>query len=259
MNEKIQQILKHPVAVPTITGVVSFAVGVGVSTIFWRREIKKTWAHKVQFEEVDPQLSINFDAAMSDVKRDIFDQDKAEKEEEEVKPKIFRPAPVIIDADKLVTKDGEEVDVKDILDDPLDNDELVRKSIFAGTDSEWDLEKEIKNRTSEAPYILHKDEFYSDELGYHQSTLTYYAGDNIMVDQENTPIYNFDQLTGPLNFGHGSGDPNVVYVRNDKNKAEYEIIYDQGHYAVEVLGMEMEDNERARDIRHSEPRKFRSD
>ncbi len=88
--------------------------------------------------------------------------------------------------------------------------------------------------------------------------MTYYAGDNIMNnDEEESPMYNHDGITGPLRFGHGSDDPNVVYIRNDKRKVEYEILYDPGLYSEEVLGLEIENNQRAKDIKHSNNRRFR--
>ncbi len=64
-------------------------------------------------------------------------------------------------------------------------------------------------------------------------------------------------MTGPLLFGHGSGDPNVVHIRNDSRKSEYEILYDPGLYSQDVLGLEIEDNQRVKGIEHSKNRQFR--
>ena len=80
-----------------------------------------------------------------------------------------------------------------------------------------------------------------------------------MVDEEEAPIYNHTSIVGPMKFGHGSGDQNTFHVRNHKLKAEYEIIFDPGLYSVEVLGLEIENNQRARDLKHSRDRRFRSD
>jgi hypothetical protein len=134
--------------------------------------------------------------------------------------------------------------------------EAVAQSIFAGPSDDWDYEEELKHRTTSAPYVLHRDEFYADEMGYEQTTMTYYKGDNVMANQDDTPVYNHHMVVGPLLFGHGSGDPNVFHVRNDKRKEEYEIIMDDGHFSVEVLGLEME-HEQEEDLRHAGPPKFR--
>lgn len=132
-------------------------------------------------------------------------------------------------------------------------------NVFASEDTEWDQEAEEASRqNSTEPYVISKDEFYSDELGYTQTTLTYYQGDDILVDQEDIPVYNYTATIGELKFGHGSQDANVFFVRNDKNKAEYEIIRDRGHYSVEVLGLEAEAQTERAQLKHS-LRKFRQD
>lgn len=132
-------------------------------------------------------------------------------------------------------------------------------NIFASEDTEWNQEAEEASRQNATePYVISKDEFYSDELGYTQTTLTYYQGDDILVDQEDIPVYNYTATIGELKFGHGSQDANVFFVRNDKNKAEYEIIRDRGHYSVEVLGLEAEAQTERAQLKHS-LRKFRQD
>ncbi len=129
--------------------------------------------------------------------------------------------------------------------------ETVKSSVFAHDDDDWNYAKEIRNRKPSEPYVIHKDEFYSEEKGYSQNTFIYYAGDNIMCDEDDSPVYNHADVTGPLLFGHGSADPNVVHIRNDKRKSEYEICYDPGLYSVEVLGLEIEDNQRVEGLKHS--------
>lgn len=121
----------------------------------------------------------------------------------------------------------------------------------------WDYEAERSTRTDTAPYILHRDEFFGEEMGFDQSTWTYYEGDDILVDETDTPVYNYQENTGPLTWGHGSGDPNVVYIRNEDMKAEYEVVRNEGHYSVEVLGLELEEKMAADDLRHSRQQRFR--
>src|SRR5204863_6477978 len=140
----------------------------------------------------------------------------------------------------------EEVDdeepLEEVLDIPPDQEidletiEPVREQLFENVADHWDYEREVKSRTDQAPYIIHKDEFYNNEENYAQVTLTYFAGDDMREDQDEKPVYNYGVVTGPLEFGHGSGDQNVVHVRNHQLKAEFEIIRDSGHYAVEILG-----------------------
>lgn len=125
--------------------------------------------------------------------------------------------------------------------DKTDEIEIVQ-NIFeqAKPDSlDFNYEEESKHRTAETPYIISQDEFMLNEMGYAQSTLTYFVGDDVLVDERDQPIENSDQLVGDdnlLKFGHGSGDKNIVYVRNDRLSQEFEIAKSMGKYTVEVLG-----------------------
>jgi hypothetical protein len=121
-----------------------------------------------------------------------------------------------------------------------------RQSIFSENDDDdddWDYEKELTSRTEDAPYIIHTDEYHDDERHYRHTTLTYYKGDDVLVDDKEVPIYNPDLIVGKDNllFGKGSGDESIVFIRNDKLEAEFEVILDTGFYQVEVLGTEIED------------------
>lgn len=115
--------------------------------------------------------------------------------------------------------------------------------IFNDEEDDWDYETEVRSRTPDAPFIIHVDEYMLKEAdGYSQTTLTYYQGDDVLVDEADVPIYDPKRIVGELKFGHGSRDQSICYVRNDKLEAEYEILLDHGHYQLEVLGVEIEEN-----------------
>lgn len=106
----------------------------------------------------------------------------------------------------------------------------------------WDYDREVRNRSREIPFVLHKDEFDAEEDAT-QITVTYFEGDDVLVDEKDEVITKKDEAVGMDNlsqFGHGSGDPNVVYVRNAHLGVDYEILRHKGHYAKEVLGLEEE-------------------
>lgn len=279
MNDRVTKILNNPKVVPLSVGVVAFGAGVGLGYILGRR-------NKVYVHTLPDQLKMDFNtdelAEMQEVVKKrrkrasvipaqkVTDIPKYEKGEDGRYVKVIEeeivdvpddavarhPASAVIEgktfvADKIKeamtsTKEGAEEAV-----------ETVKHSIFANDDDNWNYAREVKKRTTDEPYIIHKDEFYSDEKGYLQSTLVYYAGDNILCDEDDSPIYNHDRVTGPLVFGHGSGDPNVVHIRNDSRKSEYEILFDPGLYSQDVLGLEIEDNQRVKGIEHSKIRQFR--
>lgn len=115
----------------------------------------------------------------------------------------------------------------------------VRKNVFeehSDTQEDWVWEEEMASRTQDKPYVIHLDE--QGEKGYNETTLTYYAGDGVVADTDDKHIENPDKLLGDFEdkFGHGSSDPNVVYIRNDKVAADLEICYSPDSYAEVVHG-----------------------
>lgn len=122
---------------------------------------------------------------------------------------------------------------------------------------DWGLESEVREKNE--VYVISVEEFTNNESDYEQMNLMYYEGDGVLCDDR-------DQLVEPgeadallqhnLQFGYGSEDKNVVYIRNVKRQAEFEVIRNPGSYQVQVLGLS-EDS-----IQHSDrkkPRKFRGD
>lgn len=122
-------------------------------------------------------------------------------------------------------------------------------------DDNFDLAEELKYRTKEAPYIITHDEYYAGELEYENSTLTYYEQDDTLTDEQDKPIHEIDKTIGEdhlIQFGHGSKDRNIVYIRNDRLGMDFEVIKSTGSYVEEVLGM-LDDEEvgPGGELRHS--------
>lgn len=120
-------------------------------------------------------------------------------------------------------------------------------------ESGWNQEAENAFREGNPgrPYVISQLEYSSNESGCLQESLTYYAGDMVLVsDREEAPMYGYTKTIGIAleRFGHGSGDADIVYVRNEERDCEYEIKREDGHYTIEVLGAEEE-------FRHSKGKK----
>lgn len=254
MNEHVSKILQYPHRDKVLIGLGSFLLGAGSGYILGFKR-----ARGYTEDEVD-----RIDAAVRHVASEYTGADLPDE--------IIRQ-PLVLDADvyEEVAAKGAEF-VKTFADDdevevdiPLiavedDEPEVIMSNVFAGNDDDWDHDAEVASRSETKPYILHKDEFFAEEKGYAQLTITYYAGDNMMADDKDEPVYNYEAVTGPLKFGHGSGDTKVVYVRNDKNRAEYEIVRHEGTFAEEVMGFEIEQAAQTQDLKHERsPGKFRSD
>lgn len=131
-------------------------------------------------------------------------------------------------------------------------EEAIKRIFSDESNDSWDFDRERQTRSRTRPYIISIEEYQSGESEYDsQTSLIYYEGDDILVDEQHSPIYNHPELVGDLRFGHGSGDPNIVFVRNEVRRAEYEIIRDTGSYAVEILGVDLEDKYAKGDLRHA--------
>ena len=221
---------QYSAAAPLISGVVGFAIGFGVC---WY----KTKKEKDELNQLLDDLSEQF----SDLHKSYFGEDSYESFDKVI------DGPIQLELD-LGSDLSHGRPYNNVLNTPQDPAEIVVENqpnfinIFKSesVSMDWDYELEKENRTMDKPYILHQDEYFSKETEYSQSTLTYYSGDDILVDEQEVPIYNYKDVVGELNFGHGSDDPNVVYVRNDKLSGEYEVIKDSGLYEIEVLGNEYE-------------------
>lgn len=135
-------------------------------------------------------------------------------------------------------------------------EESISKNVFdtaaeAADVYEWDYAKENRSRRHDMPYAITREEFFENEGDFSTTTYTYYEGDDILADERNNVIDDQDGVIGLPNlerFGHGSGDPNIVYVRNVERQLIMEIFHDDGRFADEVLSDSLE---------HSEPRHHR--
>lgn len=126
--------------------------------------------------------------------------------------------------------------------DPGDEAEEITLSSTAepvDPDTDWNYAIELQGRTEDVPYVIHRDEFFGEETDFEQIQLTYYEGDDVLSDTNDTPVDDQDAMVGLGNlskFGHGSGDPNVVYIRNHELQLEIEVTHSDGKFAEEVHG-----------------------
>lgn len=127
----------------------------------------------------------------------------------------------------------EDVDDGDIPDTGEEVESVTEThNIFSHSTSRdhWDYAKEIAQRGPTRPYIIHQDEYHSNESGFDQLTYNYYAGDDVLVDERGVPVFKHQDRVGNLTFGKGSNDPHVVYVRNPELEVEYEVLYNDDSY-----------------------------
>lgn len=102
------------------------------------------------------------------------------------------------------------------------------------------------------------DQWLEEGLGYGKQTISFYEDDKIFSDEREESIPNAETMVGTvLEFGFDSRDPNVVYIRNERMKMDFEIIRVNGSYASIVMGMSEEEIEEAKGTQKSNRRRKR--
>lgn len=84
--------------------------------------------------------------------------------------------------------------------------------------------------------IISSDQFNNNEDDFEVVELSYYA-DEIMVGEDDNIIPDPEDIIGDdalVSFGMLSGDPDIVYVRNSKVRALYEIVRMSVKYAIDA-------------------------
>lgn len=204
---------------PSLIGVVSFGAGIGVGyairSYLNSRMVRSFQQVLDEIEEAD-QLEFRFNGHDTKV-YELVEDEEQEDHEDLIIDRSFHPS---------------------VLD--FNPEHRESNSIFPEIDPDWDWAVEMPKRNPDNPYIITIDEYMDDDQGYSQSTLTYYKGDDVLTDELDMPIYNAERIASPLIFGKGSRDPSIVYIRNERLEAEYEVIIDHGYFQVEILGQEFE-------------------
>lgn len=261
MMNQIQSVLSRKGVVPATVGVLSFAAGAFGGYVYAVRKGMRSSMQETIYDYSEAAQAISDDRAerteqmyksFADIPQEVVDEHPSNGPRE-ADAVVFNLA-LVEDAEP---ESDQEPDVAQ-----------TTVSIFGDNEEDvWDWEEEGDLRTNlqfeGAPYILHVDEFMAKETPYAQTTLTYYEGDEILVDDKSVPVYNISEVIGDnLRFGHGSNDRNMLYIRNDHLRMEFEVIRDRGYYQQEVLGIDIDEDYETdgRWLKHSNaPLKFKLD
>jgi len=237
----IQTIIRHKAFVPAAVGVVAFGSGAVAGYFTGRNRVFKNIRTKL-----DEQVETIITTVEEDFQFKLFVEETEEDGTVNIVP-LFK--------NNIESTESAEptINVEQVLE---------AANIFENVIEGWDYEAELEARKDLEIYIIHRDEFYGDELSWdNQHSLTWYMGDNILCTEDDSIVYNPHlMIGGKLDFGHGSGDPNVCFIRNERAHAEYEVFRNPGSYEVEVLGGQVETQMAQQDLRHSRsPGKFPRD
>jgi len=231
-----------------------FIVGVGVGTlagfattsVLIRRRLEAEFEERLEREIVETR---RFYKALK--KKPVTDISVREKPESNDYSKIqLKPRPVVElveeeSPDEVVVDDTPYPRTYEERDDRL-AEKYKRKEPFSDEDLSlaWSL-------------TITEEEFFGNETDFEQSSWTYFSEDDVMSDERNEPITNWQDLVDRklIEYLDSSATAEtVIYVRDKYREIEYEITLDPGSYT-STLGIEEHIDERHR------PRvmKFRSE
>ena len=134
-------------------------------------------------------------------------------------------------------------------------DRAIPEGDLIPEEDRWDQDREEAYRVSlgeDEPYIICDKEYLENELDHEQTTLTYFAEDDVLVDEQDKPIELIDPVVGEENlmhFGKGTTSNNVVLIRNHKLSMDFEVTKREGSYTKEVLGFQHSDGPKVRKMR----------
>jgi hypothetical protein len=112
---------------------------------------------------------------------------------------------------------------------PLEEDPLARETA-----------KNVFGKEPGEPVLISFDEFAQIGDEYDQLSVTYYMGDKIVAEMDDSPIADDDRCVGLDNLHKFHEDEAItqIYVRNDRLKIVYEITRSTGKYSKEVLDLD---------------------
>jgi len=208
--------------------------GAVVTTLVTRRRLETKYT-KIAEDEID-EMRKHYDARARVVEQKPelntlvtnlgYSEPNAPKVEEIVeKPDVeVKEAPV------------EKRDPRDVLEEAQNSSEVVRDTSWDADDG-WDYPTQIAQRSPDKPYIIHADELQEED--YTDTFLKYYAEDDVLCNADGSVIDDKDDIVGEINlekFGLGSGDVNILYIRNDKLGMHMEVFREDGSYSEQVHG-----------------------
>ena len=177
-----------------ITNLLMFVAGAAIGSVV-------TWKIvKTKYEQIA-------DAEIESMKKYYEGMKKEETEKSEpkvIEPKKFEPVPLI--------------------DHPLANERVFYSNIIK--ESGYSNEEGGPVNVGLKPYVISPDEF--GELDHYQTMTLYYYSDGILADEEQEIIDDIDGCVGTESLKHfGEYEDDSVFVRNDRQRIDYEILLDE--------------------------------
>lgn len=143
---------------------------------------------------------------------------RSKKNEEQKEAKKTEHVEEVVEKQKLREEDMKEAE------------SIISGNGYAGEHS--DIYQQVKEgkMVADKPYIIPPEEFGENPY-YDAISLNYYA-DGILTDDADEPIDDIEGLIGEDSLTHfGEYEDDSVFVRDDNEQVDYEILLDQRRYA----------------------------
>ena len=178
--------------------------------------------YQKEMEKIDDAYEEELDNLINTMNRDMYEHDKREGTKTYVDyVKKYSP-------DEIVKDKYYDMPYPDVIDEDYHEDDELPED-----PPENDLQYE-------KPFVISREEFDEEYPHFDKITITYYAEDDVLADEQDEIIPDIEAVVGYdslSRFGDMSDDDCVVYVRNGRLGADYEIILTQESYSESVLGI----------------------
>lgn len=239
-----------------------FVVGAGVGGtlvyIFSQRKFETKYS-QMAGEEIasmrehyaQKALAAEANAGKRDLRELVEERGYTPAEDEEPEELDTSQPPMAVAPPKAVVEAAQESEQEDVPAEPIETN-IFRDVAEDRVDVEyeWIRSEERARRSPDRPYVIHVDE--KDEIDtYDQVTYTYYEEDDVLCNETDEVIDKDarERLVGDANlerFGHGSGDSEVVFIRNDQMEMIIEVNRSPNSYLEEVHGLQHSEEPRRR-------------
>lgn len=110
-------------------------------------------------------------------------------------------------------------------------DAVINKSGYSPNEEPPEGELDVTEDLGDL-YPISTEEFMENESGFMQCQVTLFA-DGGVADELGEVVEDWRDLIGNARppFGELSGEPNIVYLRNQKLRREIEVVFDEANYA----------------------------
>jgi hypothetical protein len=232
-----------------VKGVLIFATGVGVGALIATIVLKKKQEREQTFTYV---YNVKDDGEV--VNKDYLDNYRTSTDEEGAAVKDLNEErvkrterPRSNPYGKLVGglgyagedidgEPGDYVDPAELASPTEDEEETDGKDYY---DFEKKTEEANNHSPKQHPYVITVEQFGEEMDHYDKITIYFYEDDEVLTDENEEVITDVSAIVGDdalYSFGDGSGDAEIVYVRNDKMQIDYEVIRLSKSYAETVCG-----------------------